>query len=436
MTQIERQLADNLLSDIGLSILLVTVSCYGFYRLAKLWRVSLVPAAVLLPIFIIVGLIHSFPLSPMYQPSDGEYYYRWGSSLASYFETGAEPEISKVLWPGKGVWPLTIGVLTLIAGPVAAALIVFNASIIVFSVMALQRATLLFGGRSPRWSIVLVFLTSGPFLFWGPSLLREALFWSGVALGVLSLAYASVNRYRNSFIAGGLSTIVLIGIRPDAGIVLAYVFGAMIVFLIGLAGPKRSVGRTVCCLVVILCLGLTFPAAFGVVGEVSPSAVLKSSNALSSDKVSSRFRSSSEPPVFDLCEENPSGDSLAVTLLCGAMKNLPNALLGPFPWEYGPEPIWVLAGASTAHFVILAGLATFYLAVSKGRRLPMIALLTVAAASVLMFSSVLTSYGILVRMRAATEIILIPLAVSGALELVSRRKNSRGNSEASASNQG
>jgi len=111
--------------------------------------------------------------------------------------------------------------------------------------------------------------------------------------------------------------------------------------------------------------------------------------------------------------------------LCKASANLPYALFGPFHWEYGPGAVWLIAGASTLHFLGLSGLAAYYVIMSKGRRWPLLAVLAVAAASMLMFSSILTNYGILIRFRAATEIMLIPLALSGALELLPRLKSSR-----------
>ena len=117
--------------------------------------------------------------------------------------------------------------------------------------------------------------------------------------------------------------------------------------------------------------------------------------------------------------------SAGTAALCHAVVNLPYALFGPFYWEYGSEAIWLIAGASTLHFLVLGGLATYYLVISRGRRWPLLSLLAVAAASMLMFSSILTNYGILIRFRAATEIMLIPLAVSGALEWFARWKSSR-----------
>lgn len=426
MPELEQRVLDNLVSDVVLGILCLLMSAYGLYRLAKVWKVSFLPLAVLMPSFLVAGSILYVPLSPLYLRSDGEFYQRWGYSLAAAWLSGNPIDSPQPLWPGKGLWPLVIGVFTAIAGPVTITLVVFNAIILVFSAILLQKATLLLGGRSPRWSMVIVFLSSVPFLLWGPSLLREALFWVGVALGVLALAYASVHRYRSALPAAGLSALVLLGIRPDAGIVLSYVFAAMLIFLLGIVGRKRSLLRVVTSSVLLLSLALSFPTAFDSVRKgASGQSVLDANKALAAENVTTAFDSG------DYCDTNFSELSLGAAVLCKAAVNMPYTLFGPFHWEYGPGAIWLIAGASTIHFLALGGLATYYVVISKGRRWPLLALLAVAAASILMFSSILTNYGILIRFRAATEIMLIPLALSGALELLARWRSLREKLESS-----
>ena len=425
MAELQQRVLDNLVSDILLAIILLLVSAYGLYRLAEFWKVSILPLAVLLPAFLGAGLILYVPLSPLYVTSDGEFYQSWGFSLAVALLSG-EPLVSpQALWPGKGLWPLIIGGFTAIAGPVTITLIVFNALVLMLGTIILQNSTFLLGGRVPRWSMVVVFLSCGPFLLWGPSLLREALFWLGVALAVLALSYASVDRFGSAFLSVGLSALVLLGIRPDAGIVLIFGFVAMLVFLWGVVGPKRSLFRVVAASVLLLSLALSFPTAtnFARGDEITGQTIMHSNEALSAEHVTTAFRSSSIGS--DYCESEFVEQSLGAAVLCTAGVNLPHALFGPFPWEYGEEAIWWLAGASTVHFVLLGGLATYDLVNSGGRRWPLLALLAVAAASMLMFSSILSNYGILIRFRAATEIILIPLALSGALKLVERWKLSR-----------
>ncbi len=431
MTEVQQSFLENLVSDSLLSIFLLLITAYGLYRLADFWKVSALPLLLLLPSFVIAGLILYVPLSPLYVRSDGEFYQYWGHSLAAAWLSG-EPMVSpQPIWPGKGLWPLIIGGFSAIAGPVTISLIVFNALILMLTAILLQKATFLFGGMAPRWSMVIAFLSSSPFLLWGPSLMREAVFWLGVALGVLALAYASVRRHRSGSLSVGLSALVLLGIRPDAGIVLVYGFVAVLIFLLGIVGHRRSLLRAAISSVVLLLLVLSFPAAFDSVREgTTGQSILTLNKALAGEDVTTAFgpSSSGEP---DFCESEFTELSVGSAVFCRAAVNLPHTLFGPFHWEYGTSAIWFIAGASTLHFLVLVGLATYSVLISKGRRWPLLAVLAVAAASMLMFSSILTNYGILIRFRAATEIMLIPVALTGALQLLAKWDSSRGKRKSS-----
>jgi len=430
--ELQQRVLDNLVSDVLLASVLFLVSAYGLYRLAKIWKVSFLPLAVLLPSFVSAGLMLYVPLSPLYVRSDGEFYQRWGYSLAASWVTGEPADHAETLWPGKGLWPIIIGTFTALAGPITITLVVFNALILVLIVIVLQKATFLLGERAPRWTMVIVFLSSSPFLLWGPSILREALFWLGVALGVLALTYASVHRYRSALPAAILSSLVLLGIRPDAGMFFIYGFVAMLIFLWGIVGLERSQLKVVATVVTLVSLAVSFPTAFefargAEVAELSGARILKTNVVNARDSQVTAFGSFAESSESSesLCNSEFVLMPAWTAVLCAAVANLPHALFGPFHWEYGPGAIWWIAGAATLHFLLLVGLAIFHLANSKGRRWPLLALLAVAAASMLMFSSVLSNYGVLIRFRAATEIVLIPLSLCGALALISRVKSWR-----------
>ena len=423
MTAFQQQFLDNLISDVLLSIVLLVISTYGLYRLAKLWEASFLPLFVLLPLFACAGLALHTPFSPLFVEGDGQYYQEWGFSLAAAWLAG-DPMVSpEAFWPGKGMFPAIIAGFAAIAGPVTITLIIFNALILSLCVIVLQRATFMVGEISPRWSMVVAFVSSSSFLVFGPSILREALFWLGVAFGALALSYATTRRYLSALSAVGLSTLVLLGIRPSAGIVIVYGFVAMLVLFFGIGGRRLSWLRGLGTLTVLLILTLSFPIALDSVREgVNVDTIETSNRALAKDFVTTAYGPSSDSasPSEPLCESEFTASSLAATALCRALVNLPYALFGPFYWEYGPEAIWLLSGASTLHFLILVGLAAYYVVVSRGHRLSLLPLLAVAALSMLMWSSLLTNYGILIRFRAATEIMLLPLALSGALQIISK----------------
>lgn len=403
-------------------MVLLTISVYAFYRLALFWEVSAIPLLTLLPVYVLAGLLLYLPTSPIYLRSDGEFYQRWGYSLAAAWLSGEPMPSDRALWPGKGLWPLIIAGFSAIGGPVTTTLIVFNGLILVLTVLLLQKATLLFTGRSTRWSMVVIALTSAPFAIWGPSLLREAIFWLGVSFGALALSYASVRRYRPSLLSVGISSLITLGIRPDAGIVLTYGFVAALILVWAIQGRKLTWLWALGISITQLFLALSLPSALQLLtsSEINGDVITAWNDALAAETVTTGFGSR-----VGLCDSIGRELALSGSVLCSAVVNLPFAMFGPFYWEYGASAIWFIAGASTLHFLVLAGLATIFVVISKGFRWPMLATLLVAAGSMLMFSSVLTNYGILIRFRAATEVLLIPLALGGALAMPSWARISR-----------
>lgn len=79
----------------------------------------------------------------------------------------------------------------------------------------------------------------------------------------------------------------------------------------------------------------------------------------------------------------------------------------------GSEPIWLIAWASTPHFQALFILSTFFLVGSPKRRFAPIATGVLAIFSLTVFSALLTNYAIIIRFRAMTEILGVPMAIGG-----------------------
>ena len=111
-------------------------------------------------------------------------------------------------------------------------------------------------------------------------------------------------------------------------------------------------------------------------------------------------------------------------MTCNAATNSLRVLLGPFWWEIGFQPVWLLAVGSTWHFLLLVVLSTLFFIRSRETR-PIVASLGVLAIfSLAVFGALLTNYGLLLRFRAMTEILLIPTAVGGLLTIARTRSQS------------
>jgi hypothetical protein len=410
---------DNGGSMLDLVAALVLLVAFHIFVLSatKRFGVSKWVAPIVVPTVFFVGLVLWVPSSPFFIPSDGSYYQAWGYSLSQSW-TGQSAPLESTLWPGKGVWPLIIGVFHFFLGPVVVTLIAFNSIVLGFSVVALQKAILLLTGKNPTWSILLLVLSSAPFVMFGPSVLRESLFWLGASGGVLALCYFHRGRIPAGLFSLIAGSAVLLLFRSDAGTVIVFALMVVSVFQIGFVLGKRSRSQKTLASLALVGLLASSPLAFDGMrpGTTDGKIVAAAHKDLSGPSVLSGFNSADN---LNTCDTATSGGSdLLITILCHSAVNLPQALFGPFFWEYGPEPIWLISGLSTLHFLVLLALSLVFLTNKESRGWVPIGIFLVAGLSFIMFSGLLSNYGILIRFRATTEILLLPLAVSGLMTLL------------------
>ena len=323
----------NFVSDLSLSLLLIT----GFALFARFYSrrhgLSILPSIAIGPLLIIVGLLLYLPGSPLFIPSDGIYYQSWGFQISEAWTSGLKSE-APIIWPGKVFWPLIIAIFHYLFGPISVALIVFNAVCVLLATLILQKATKLLTGRSPRWSITFLLVTWSPLFLFGPSMLREAIFWLGTSLGVLSIAYLAQRFTLSGVLSLAGSGALLLAIRPDAGVVFLYGFTSIGLVIIGLHNGARNRKRLV---VTGLALLLLLASAPHVMTWISP--IIEREG----DHVGGWRENLAEPgvttavttlPVCDLVGLSDfSGSGFLTSLACGAASSLPAALFGPFWWE-------------------------------------------------------------------------------------------------------
>jgi len=348
------------LVDLLLSVSLIVFAGGLGFLVTRRWDVSPAPFLVVAAVLILVGLSTQLAASPFYLGlSDGRYYLDWGFAISEAWRDG-QPWSERVIWPGKGVWPLLIAVVNYSFGPVLIALIVINALVFAFSIIFLQKATALLFGVRPKWTIIALALTSSPVLLSAPMVLREAIFWFGISAGILAITYL----YRASFARGVafllLSALVVLGIRPNFGVVIAYLLVAAAIAIWALRKESISISRVFVGSTLFAVLCATFFPMFYALTAIDDveERVSIVATALAKDGVTTALGGSSE--VLEVpaegVEDVPGAvcDSASyVRLFCDSLARLPFLMFGPFPWEIGPEPVWIVVVASTLHFLFL-----------------------------------------------------------------------------------
>lgn len=401
----------SLVNDIFLAVAIGGGLSYLAFVVAKKSNVSFVPFMVIGPALIATGLATQLPFSPLFIGlNDGGYYQQWGSAVADSWRAG-EPWEGRRFWPGKGFWPLLIAGFHFTAGPVLTSLVVFNSLLIAFSVVFLQKSTELLFGVKPRVVFIALTLSSSPILLNGPTLLREAIFWFGISVSVAALTYLYRAHWVTAISLLALSIFLILAIRPNWGVILAYLiaFAALVIWVFQTKPGLKL--RTVIGVGCSFVLALSFAPAFSYLAtDLSGFDELmeRVSSALSSSDLTTAVGPvpgwpADIPPAFQQFLDSTLGASIA---------NLPFLFLGPFWWEVGPEPIWLVVIASTLHFwfLLVTGAAT--LVKRKNRSVTAFVLLIMSLITLASLAPGMTNYGIIIRFRVVAEILLTPLSAA------------------------
>jgi len=191
----------------------------------------------------------------------------------------------------------------------------------------------------PKWTIIVLTLTSSPVLLFTPTPLREAFFWFGISAGILAIAYF----YRTSYVAGLafllLSVLVVLGIRPNLGVLIAYPLVAVVIAIWTLRTGSVSISRIFIASTLIAALAVTFFPSVS---------ALTTADGVETVTVVSHALANSGDPTTGLQQDKSGGPSnfcnstSYVGILCNSLARLPAFIFGPFLWEIGPEPIWIV----------------------------------------------------------------------------------------------
>lgn len=401
----------SLVNDISLAVAIGGGLSYLAFVVAKKSNVSFVPFMVIGPALIATGLATQLPFSPLFIGlNDGGYYQQWGYAVSDSWRAG-EPWEGRGFWPGKGFWPLIIAGFHFIAGPVLISLVVFNSLLIAFSVVFLQKSTELLFGVKPRVVFIALTLTSSPILLNGPTLLREAIFWLGISVSVAALTYLYRAHWVTAISLLALSVLLILAIRPNWGVILAYLIACAALAIWVLQTKPGLKLRTVIGVGCSFVLALSFAPALSYLAY-DPSGleehVKTVSLGLSGADVTTAVRPSPGtpadiPPAFQQFLDSTLGASIA---------RLPFLFLGPFWWEVGPEPIWPVVIASTLHYWFLLVTGAALLVKRKNRSVTAFVLLIMSLITLASLAPVITNYGIVIRFRVVAEILLTPLSAA------------------------
>ena len=367
---------------------------------------------------------------------DDGYYFDWGVEIAGVLREEVEGS-SRPIWPGKGVWPAVIAITHLLVEGAFLAPLALATVASVSLALALHRATVLIIGHSAPFALAFLILMQPAFLGWGPTLNREAFFWLGTALLVLGFAYYIRENYMKALSSGVAGAFLVIGLRYEVGIPLAYLMlcAALAYYVsqppIAMAGQrfhKWLVALPVLAISTLITtagfLWARIPTLFpifplAVAGESGSLADAGESGSLAdavvqlylNNEVNRSYLSTDAVTTAFQVSENP---------ILGVIEGAFRAVFGPFLSEMGPSLVWSILALSTLNFLLVVGLAMVFLLSSRSRFFEYSGLALAALGCLVIIAFAITNYGMVMRFRFVSQILLIPLAIGGYIVL--RRK--------------
>jgi hypothetical protein len=373
---------------LGLAVI-VGLAATSITLASRRLHVPVVPPLIIFIVLSLIGLVFVSTVGAnVFAVTDAIVYDRDASSIAEFLR--GEGDFPRIL-PGHAVWPIVLGGIYFAFGDHQLLGLVLNAGIVGLAVVFVSRAAVEFSGAVWPGLTVAAILLLPIVLLYGPSLMREATSWLGVAMlgcGAVLLVAGRVGG--RVMLAGAL---VSIAIRPNLGLflTLAAVGAVVAVRLLARRRFIRFGAFAVASALVAYFLG---PSMITVL-EFSP--VFVSDNRDYLAQAATGFVA----PTTTL----PG----ALGLLINGLLTLPRAVLGPLPSEIGTEPVWIWVIANTLYwFVLLALIVVRY----RGRPDVGAVLVLMTSVALVGIAITLTNYGIVARMRGMPIFLLLPLVLA------------------------
>jgi hypothetical protein len=403
------------LADIALSsaVLMVFSSLVLLFTRNRRLRLGIFGYSLVLFLFAI-SRFEPWAFLPL--AGDDGYYFLWAAEIADVLE-GEANDSGKQIWPGKGVWPVVIALTHLFVEDAFLAPLAITTIASVSTILSVHRATQLTIGHSPPpFVLALLILLQPAFLGWGPTLNREVFFWLGTSLLVLGFAYYIRESYLKALSSGVAGAVLVIGIRYEVGIPLAYLMlcAALIYFVS--SPPVAMTGRRFYKWLIASPVWAfsTLVTAFGFLWARNPSlfslipVAAEVEELYLRNEVNRRYLGRDEVTTAFQVSENP---------ILGVIEGAFRAVFGPFPSEMGASLVWWILALSTLNFLLVLVLAMVFLFSSRLRFFEYSGLALAALGCIVIIAFAITNYGMVMRFRFVSQILLIPLAIGGYLVL-------------------
>lgn len=352
-----------------------------------------------------IGITLHHPLSPYLLPTDGLYYLAWAQEISSGSLLNGDASHYPGIEDRKIVWPLILSTVSSEDG-MATIGILINSAVCVFSIHLMATIVERIMGVDSKLLTTAIFLTNPVFVTYGPSLMRESLFWLGIV--VLSRGCVAIlfHPERMQWLLVFLGSSIATSVRLELGLLISLgLISAVVLGLFTYPSRVRAQGQTV-----LSATALGLIAFFISVGVSIPTedqlGTIQRANAIA------------ETQSLDT-EPEPETNAFIRTF-----QNLPLIAFGP--WFSGLElsvtSVWV--SFAYLHWIGVVGLSALSFGKQKRFRRGVILVVPIAVALVAIASHFL-NFGAAARFLFAAELILFPFAAALLLEFAMVRPRAK-----------
>lgn len=376
-------------------------------------------------IYIAAGLIFYIFFGQYTLFSDAGWYQERALVVLDYWNGIQSAPYTDGLWQSllaKAAWPTFMAAIYVLVGVNPFAVLIFNILILCFIALVLASSIQKISGQFRPGILFSALLVLAPFtLVFGVSIGREAIFWFGICLMTnffIDLMKVFSTKNLLGILLAAALTIVL---RPNLGLPIVLIF---ILVLITTWALKTRVNKFSWYVTVLLSYGLFFAVSYVSMGllsletanisairnelSASPSSVMESNQNTDSvqEIETSQESTSGVTSRFDPGQIESTGNTI-IDYGNAMILTYPRALAGPFIWELGTEPIWLLSAINLSYWIFILG--TALVAIVRRFQVQIGIGLVVASLLVLgLISAYLTNYGILIRFRSVAVLVLFP----------------------------
>lgn len=389
-----------LVATFVVGVLVATVS-------ARLMQLPVWMPNCVLAVHMIVGTAAYAVLGPFSMSPDGHTYDSQAVTIASRFGMEAPYWFSNALHPGKEGFPSILGVIYSFLGREPLAAIGLNSITTAITAIVLMATTRKAFGAVNPWPLAIYLCLMPAFITLGPAVMREAMCWLGISLvsylvasylagsGILSGSLMGLVGFALLFyVRTGLAALVLVAVVVAIGTVIVWrLFGAAALATLAVLGT-----------LVVLLVGDVILTIAG----YNPTYVINNRNFNANFATTGYTVWTGPLEVFGI-----TGYMIAA---------LPKILLGPLPWELGPQLVWAWVLFSTVFWWAAIWIIA-RIGIRKGLTTQFLGFTVMSLVLLIALAAFFSNYGVLSRMRSLPLVVM--LVIIGGVGAFTKTRNDR-----------